>query len=156
MTPAQQRLYWREWSHVRKHLIADGWASAKADAERHALHRKAIGYDKSSKKFGNSDLDKVIAVFRAVWDGGNLNAQLRQLDQGQKRSDVLRARIVRLAEECGVADGVEGIEAYFQNWFKGRTLAGLGERELQQLAGILERRKKQLPEPVAAEEGQPF
>ncbi len=160
MNPAQKRLYWWEWGQVRDHLAAKGVSAGQIEKERHALHVRALGKDKSSTRLTNTELDKVIGVFRATWDGGNLEAQMRQLDQADRRSDMLRARIVQLAEECGVADGVDGIEAYFRNWLKGRSYASLNERELQQLQGILVRRKTQLPKAAPSvsseDDGEPF
>lgn len=160
MTPAQNRKYRWEWSKVRTHLVARGMGAGQCEKERHAIHVRALGKDKSSTRLTNADFDKVIAAFRAAWDAGNLDAQLRQIDQAEKRVDILRTRIARLAEECGIADGEDGLDAYFRDWLKGRTVAGLNERELQQLAGILERRRRQLPEPVAVaaseDDGNPF
>lgn len=85
MNPAQTSLYFREWGLVRKHFIAKGLDSKQADNKRHELHRRALGIDKSSKDFTNAELDKVLAVFRAVHDGGNLDAQLAALDQPENR-----------------------------------------------------------------------
>jgi hypothetical protein len=149
---AQTRKYWWEWSRAREFYLGRGLTHEAADAKRHELHRKALGRDKSSKSFSNADLDKVIAAFRAVWDGGNLDAQLRQIEQPEQRLRELHARIARLAEACGVDGGDEGLAAYLKNFLKGRSFAGLGERELQQVAGILERRAKQL----APTEDRPF
>lgn len=160
MTLGQLRKYRWEWGQVRAHLMARGVGAGQCEKERHALHVRALGKDESSTRLTNADLDKIIGAFRAVWDGGNLDAQLRQIDQTQQRVDSLRARIARLAEDCGIADGTGGLDAYFRNWLKGRSVDRLSERELQQLAGILERRKKQLPEPVLVapreDDGNPF
>jgi hypothetical protein len=77
MTPLQIRWYWREWAAVRR---------AQPDADRHALHIAALGVDKSSKRFTNRDLDKVIAEFRAISQPNNINAQVRQLSQSATRA----------------------------------------------------------------------
>jgi len=92
MTPAQTNFYFFEWGRVRKHYRAKGIDPKQADAKRHDLHRKALGSDKSSKDFNNSDLDRVIAAFRAVYDGGNLAAQLAQFDQPENRRQALIQR----------------------------------------------------------------
>lgn len=66
MTPAQHRRYWREWSQIRKLLTGMGEYSAEdADQERKEIHRKALGYDKSSKDLTNRDLDKIYPAFAA-------------------------------------------------------------------------------------------
>ena len=92
MTPAQSSLYFAEWAKVRQHYRAKGIDSKQADNKRHELHRRALGLDKSSKDFTNADLDKVLAAFRAVSDGGNLDAQLRQLEQPAYRRQRMIAR----------------------------------------------------------------
>ena len=105
MTPAQTSLYFFEWGQVRKHYLAKGIDSKQVDHKRHDLHRRALGRDKSSKDFSNAELDKVIAVFRAVYDGGNLDAQLAQLDQ-------LEFRRTSLIKRCHAAAGsfIEGAD----------------------------------------------
>lgn len=152
MNAAQTRKYWWEWSRTRVFYVGRGLTPEAADQKRHDLHRKALGRDKSSKSFTNADLDSVIGAFRAVWDGGNLDAQLRQLDQPEERLRALHGSITRLAEACGVEGGDAGLAAYLKNFLKGRTYADLTERDLQQVTGILNRRVKQLK----AKEGQPF
>jgi hypothetical protein len=94
---AQTSLYFREWGIVRKHYLAKGIDSKQADNKRHELHKRALGRDKSSKDFTNADLDKVLAVFRAVYDGGNLDAQLAQLDQPENRRLKMIDRCMRAA-----------------------------------------------------------
>jgi hypothetical protein len=85
MNAAQKSLYFREWGMARRWYIAHGLDPQQADAKRHALHRQALGRDKSSKDFNNGDLDAVLAAFRAVYDGGNLDAQLRSMAQAEER-----------------------------------------------------------------------
>jgi hypothetical protein len=64
--------------------------------DRHCLHVKALGLDKSHLDFTNEDLDQVLAEFRAISQPDNLAAQLRQ--QGQPRLRMLYG-IRRLAPE---------------------------------------------------------
>lgn len=66
MTKAQNSLYWRTWSKVRKTLIEmGGYSPADADAERHEIHRQALGADKSSKEITNRDLDAILDHFQS-------------------------------------------------------------------------------------------
>lgn len=74
MTPAQTTLYFREWNNVRERCKAEGWVLP----DRHQLHVRALGKDKSSKLFTNPDLDKVLAVFRSFSQPASVNAQVRQ------------------------------------------------------------------------------
>lgn len=99
MNRAQTSLYFREWGLVRKWYVVRGIDPKQADAKRHALHRTALGEDKSSKDFSNRDLDAVLAAFRAVHDGGNLDAQLDQLDQPAHRRAVLLEQCIDAAGE---------------------------------------------------------
>jgi hypothetical protein len=66
MTPAQTKKYWREWSKVRKVLTELGdFSKADADEERHEIHRRALGQDKSSKALTNRDLDAIFDHFQS-------------------------------------------------------------------------------------------
>lgn len=85
MSPAQNKLYYREWGAVRKMLRAEGLSPSESDKMRHKLHEQALGADKSSKEFTNSDLDKVLAIFRAKTRPTDTAGQIRQLQQGKKR-----------------------------------------------------------------------
>lgn len=76
MTPKQESLYWREWAAVR---------AAWPEADRHELHLRALGADKSHKTFTNLEFDKVLAEFRSLSRPADLAAQLRQLGQAKKR-----------------------------------------------------------------------
>ena len=64
MTAKQKSLYWRKWSAVRKTLVDfAGFSSVEADAERHEIHRAALGSDKSSLALSNRDLDAILDHF---------------------------------------------------------------------------------------------
>lgn len=73
MTPAQNRLYWREWGALTRTCKAKSWP----EPDRHALHKKALGRDKSHNAFTNADLDKVLAAFRTYSAADDLRPQLR-------------------------------------------------------------------------------
>ena len=92
MTTLQNRLYFLEWSRVRAACKQQGFPIP----DRHSLHVKALGFDKSHLDFTNEDLDQVLAEFRAISQPDNLAAQLRQQDQPRRR---LLYSIRRLAAE---------------------------------------------------------
>ena len=92
MTPKQRALYFREWGRVRATCRQQGFPVP----DRHGLHVKALGLDKSHLDFTNEDLDQVLAEFRAISQPENLAAQLRQQDQPRRR---LLYSIRRLAAE---------------------------------------------------------
>jgi hypothetical protein len=65
MTKLQTSLYWRTWAKVRATLIdLGGYSKEDADAERHVIHKEALGSDKSSKLLNNRDLDKILDAFK--------------------------------------------------------------------------------------------
>lgn len=153
MNKAQLRLYRREWGKARKWYRAAGLEPIQADNKRHAIHRQALGKDKSSLEFTNPELTKVLAAFRAVYDGGNLDAQMRAIEEPERIAAELHAKVDKLAEACGIERGAPGVVDYFRNWFRGRRYDQLNNRELRQLVALLERRAKQI---TKVEEGAPF
>ena len=92
MTPAQNALYFREWGRVRATCKQQGLPVP----DRHSLHVKALGQDKSHLDFTNDDFDRVLAEFRALSQPDSLAAQLRQQDMPRRR---LLYSIRRLAAE---------------------------------------------------------
>ena len=92
MTALQNRLYFREWGRVRAACKQQGFPIP----DRHGLHVKALGLDKSHLDFTNDDLDQVLAEFRALSQPDNLDAQLLQQDMPRRR---LLYSIRRLAPE---------------------------------------------------------
>ncbi len=81
MTALQNRLYFREWGRVRAVCKQHGFPVP----DRHALHVKALGLDKSHLDFTDADFDQVLAEFRAISQPDNLAAQLRQQEQPRCR-----------------------------------------------------------------------
>jgi hypothetical protein len=92
MTALQNSLYFREWGKVRAACKQQGFPVP----DRHSLHVKALGQDKSHLHFTNDDFDRVLAEFRALSQPESLAAQLRQQDQPRRR---LLYTICRLAPE---------------------------------------------------------
>lgn len=150
MTGAQTMLYFREWQRVRDVRKAKGLPHG--DVYRHELHLKALGVRKSSKDFTNADLDKVLAVFRAITEPGNLMAQLHALDQPGERAAALREQVRELAMRCVDKPGLEGayLDGMARRIFGPPQYHLLDERQLAQLAGILQRRIAQLANPRRA------
>ena len=91
MTAKQDALYWREWGAVSRHCKA----AAQPVPDRHELHVRALGADKSHKAFTNADLDKVLGVFRAISNPDSIGRQLRQIDQPRARKLAKIAEIKR-------------------------------------------------------------
>jgi Tfp pilus assembly protein PilN len=93
MTALQNSLYFREWGRVLAACKQHGFPIP----ERHSLHVKALGQDKSHLDFTNDDFDRVLAEFRALSQPDNLAAQLNLQDQPRRR---LLYSIRRLAPEA--------------------------------------------------------
>jgi len=163
MNSAQTNLYFFEWGRVRDQYRSKGLTAKQADAKRHVLHAKALGRDKSSKDFTNADLDRVIAAFRAVTDGGDLNAQLAQLDQPENRRQRMIDRCQRAVgsfieasdhatkeENCaryldGTADRMFGVRFHLLD--HGQE----GNAQLRKVMGALERTARVRREKAKAE-----
>jgi hypothetical protein len=77
------------------------WTKHEEDQRRHALTLDTLGEEKSWSDLSNSDVDKLKGALIAIIEPGDLNAQLRQLNQGRAR--VLNG-ISRLKREIDVDD----------------------------------------------------
>jgi len=63
----QIRMYRAEWARVRKALVELGdFSPSDAEAERKAIQLEAIGSDKSSTEFSDSELNKVLDAFGKI------------------------------------------------------------------------------------------
>ena len=153
MTQAQLALYRFEWGRTRKWLRAHGRTPERADSMRHEIHKAALGVDKSSLDFTNADLDKVLAKLRSYSDGANLDAQLAAEEQPLMRIQALVANARDLAAAVVSRQGTERayLDGLSRQLFKHPDYQTLDERQLQQLCGILARRKRKL-----ANEPNPF
>jgi hypothetical protein len=76
MTPAQLKLYWREWAAVRR---------ANPQAVRDEITVAALGRRVSSLALSNAEFDQVLAAFRAVSRPADLGAQVRAQRQERDR-----------------------------------------------------------------------
>lgn len=108
MSRKQRWLYWREVkaAQLAVPLGTEFLTKHEENEWRHAIHKKALGHDKSSTEFDNRDLDKVLAELRAISQPDNLAAQLRQLNQEAFR---LRYGIRREAAALGGDLYIKGI-----------------------------------------------
>lgn len=71
MSPAQDKLYKREWGKVRR-VLRETMPPKEADAQRRLLHVRA-GVPQSSKDFNSTtDVDKILETFRAISDPAHI------------------------------------------------------------------------------------
>lgn len=124
MTIPQIRKYWREWSFVRRE---------DAFADRHKLHIKALGKDKSHKEFTNKEFDAVLAVFRAVYRPDDLNDQINL-------ADMERTRTLYAIRRCGFPE--EYMSKIVRERFGAYDWQALHLDELKQFAMTLSNRAR--------------
>lgn len=144
MNAAQIRHYRclvRDWrlARVRRNLPA-------GDVERYALHRRALGYDKSSANFTQAEFDTVKGALLAESKPADLNAQIRQIEQPEERRKALIARswaAMRSSLTYGSeAQFQRAAQAYADSTAKrihGKGIDDLNEAQLAVVMGALER-----------------
>ncbi len=154
MTTPQIRKYRAEWGRAYRALRAGGWPPARAEARRHELHVKALGFDKPSAELTNREFDLVLREFHAISDGGDLNRQIALDEMGERRGDRARARIRTLELHLGIEAGRE--HAYVQGIARKvlgtDQLGSLDEAQLGRLEGIVVARLRQLHTPARVAE----
>jgi len=159
MNNAQLAKYHVTAAQWRKARAARGAASGEPALD--ALKQRTLGRVCSSKVFTQGDLDKMLGAFLAETADGDLDAQLAQIEQPEKRRAALEARIFAAGAkivtpgdskdqtEWRVIAYVGGIVA---NMGEARRWPILDERLLGTLAGILEARTARHPAaPVGAD-----
>ncbi len=101
LTKAQNTLYFREWGATKRALVAAGRTPSAAEALRHELHERVLGYDKSHIRLTNAEFDAILGAFRALSRAEDVEGQIRQLEQ-----PIVRARrvVVELQSEMGLSD----------------------------------------------------
>jgi hypothetical protein len=152
MNDAQLRLYRYEASRWRDARRSRGQPAREED--RHSLHTRVLGRDKSSLQFTNAEFDKVLAAFRAESEPGNLDAQLALIDQPEHRATVIRGRLHLLSLYIGLKPGHESsyIAGIASKLFGIDQLIDLSDVQLAKLEGVLQRRVRQIHEPARVEE----
>ena len=152
MTPAQDRMYWSLMGRLRDVYKAKGLPFG--DVQRHAFHKKALGYMKSHTAFNNHEIDKVKADILAIVEPDNLTNQLRALDQPELRRDDAWRKVYAICEELRIANGyayddndllnrrVAYIDGIVSKVIKGKKRWDqLDDREANVVLGIMQRRQ---------------
>ncbi len=85
-------MYWAEFGKLRDVLRAKGKTYTQIEDYRHGLTLRALGVQKSSTKFTNTDLDKVLARIRAEREPANLDAQIQLQESPEKLRGFLLER----------------------------------------------------------------
>lgn len=146
MSPAQTKLYWREWKRVWRVLQARSSELTWRDStqQRHDLHRKALGYHKSSKALTNGELDKVLGELRAVSQPDSIRPQERAQNQPRTRRMWVIGRKLLPALGKLVEDPEAYLERLLQDRWKTVDLADLTTDDLSQLIMTLNQRIERL------------
>jgi hypothetical protein len=147
LSSLQLALHWREFAAAKRACAAAG----HPEPDRHALYTQALGKDKSLTKFNNGDLDKVLAVFRALSQPANFDAQVDATQQPRIR---LEHSIRELASQI-TGNPVHIADSYWQAVYRDKfwhgglcpdnpgqppELALLSVPQLTQLRDTLDRR----------------
>lgn len=122
MTKAQRTLYFREFASVKR---------VYPEADRHELHVQALGADKSSNDFSDSDLDRVLVVFRAISRPADLNAQVRQEFQPLGRALWALDQVMKCLALYVDAEAYR--DAIIRNRWPTHSVRTLGADQLRQL-----------------------
>jgi hypothetical protein len=93
------------------------------------MHIAALGFDKSSKKLTNTDLDLVLAEFWKISEPNNLNAQMRQQNMTK----------IRALHTCRSFPALY-VQRICLDRFGTRNFETLGIAQLHQLAMTLNKR----------------
>lgn len=146
MTSAQTAMYFAEFGKLREVLRTRGWSPTKIEQHRHALTKKALGFDKSSKDFSNAELDRVLAVISAEAAPADFNAQMRLQDMPEKRFMLLLSRVRGLSKHVGLKPGLESayVDGIARRMFQVQGYDKLTEQQLAVIEGVLRRRLRQL------------
>lgn len=102
MSPAKRTMLFGEFKKARKWYIDHGRTPAEADAMRGKLIEQELGHPKSmsgSERWTDDEITKVKMAFKAVYDGGNLNAQMDGLDNTRKQAGIAEAELRNLVAE---------------------------------------------------------
>lgn len=105
MTKAQDKWYWREWGKVARYCKEHGMAAP----DRHELHTRALGTDKSHLDFDDDDFDDVLSAFLSISEPANLEAQVRLTNMRKTR------RIYACRRNATRAVGSAGAENYIRS-----------------------------------------
>jgi hypothetical protein len=109
ITTSQRTMLFGLWKRANAVLMPgrETWTKHEEDQRRRELTRDAIDEEKSWSDLSNSDVDKLKGALLAIIKPGDLNAQLRQLNQERNR---LLHGIRRLKRELDVTDAyIQGI-----------------------------------------------
>lgn len=82
MTPAQEKKYWREWGALTRFCKANHLPAP----DRHELHVRALGTDRSHKDFTNDEFTKWLAEVWAITKPDAIKPQLRQITMPRKNA----------------------------------------------------------------------
>lgn len=115
MNYQQIKKYRFEWARVKAVLAARGLSEAEMEAQRHELHMKALGEDKSSTLFTDKEMDTVLREFRAISSADDMTGQIELggMDATRKRHGIGQ---LLTALEMGEADA--------EHWVARRQKAG--------------------------------
>jgi hypothetical protein len=102
MKPAKRIMLMAEFAKARDWFIAHGRTRAEAEAMRGKIIERVLGEPKSmsgTTPWTDDEITKVKMAFKAVYDGGNLSAQIEGLDNARKQAGLAEAELRNLVAE---------------------------------------------------------
>jgi hypothetical protein len=101
--PEINALYQRIWDIAVERANQD-WRNPNADEFRHACHIVAFGQDKSSSQITNTELDRILALFKLLADPDDLSATLAWNNPNEERRKRMLWWITRNCVESYVVE----------------------------------------------------
>ena len=98
MSPKQIKHYRALWGDARKALRARGLSPQAADAERHAIHMRELGEDKSSLWLTDDEFTRIKRVFVALARPADVGAQQAQEVMPETRKKVFIRHVLTALE----------------------------------------------------------
>jgi hypothetical protein len=109
ITPRHNAFYWSHWKRAKNVLMngRETWTKDEENRRRHEIHARACGRDCFHYDFTRSQFDRIVAKMMLIIEPDNLDAQLRQVRQENKRALWVVRQLMR---ELGVSQNyVQGV-----------------------------------------------
>lgn len=133
ISKSQNKWYWRMWGAVTRWCRANGLS----DPDRHDLHARALGADKSHTAFDDDDFDDVMSAFYAIAEPDNFDIQV-EFAKGRRtrRIYACQRNAVKAVGQAGAAGYIRSIS---QDKFGTSDWEGLELEQLRDLRNTLAR-----------------
>jgi len=145
----QNNWYWRMWGAVSR------WCKAQQVPvpDRHELHARALGADKSHTDFDDDDFDDVMSAFYAIAEPDNFDIQVQFATARKKRRVyACRRNAIRAVGQAGAENYIRSIS---QDKFGTSDWESLEVEQLKDLRNTLDARAASKRKRVAVASDEP-